>query len=82
MMLRRVTLTSFGNTNFDATTPLSVTIIMTQCGKLTLENGIQYNKEPLSKAGRECRNELINRRSYEENANMVFFHVWLLAADG
>jgi hypothetical protein len=50
--------------------------------KLTLESGIQYNKEPLSKVGRECQNELINRRSYEENANMVFFHVWLLAADG
>ena len=31
IMLRRVTLTSFGNTNFDATTPLSVTFIMSQC---------------------------------------------------
>ena len=30
-MLRRVTFTSFGNTNFDATTPLSVTFIMSQC---------------------------------------------------
>jgi hypothetical protein len=30
IMLRRVTLTSFGNTNFDATIPLSVTIIMSQ----------------------------------------------------
>jgi hypothetical protein len=50
--------------------------------KLTSENGIQYNKESLSKVGRECRNELINRRSCEENANMVFFHVWLLAAGG
>ena len=38
IMLRRVTLTSFGNTNFDATTPLSVTIIMTQCG--TLQSGL------------------------------------------
>ena len=32
IMLRRVTFTSFGNTNFDATTPLSVTFIMIQCG--------------------------------------------------
>jgi len=30
IMLRRVTFTSFGNTNDDATTPLSVTTIMTQ----------------------------------------------------
>jgi hypothetical protein len=33
-MLRRVTFTSFGNTNFDATIPLSVTFIMSQCGLL------------------------------------------------
>ena len=32
IMLRRVTFTSFGNTNFDATIPLSVTFIMSQCG--------------------------------------------------
>jgi hypothetical protein len=38
-MLRRVTFTSFGNTNFDATTPLSVTFIMTQCAPLTKEIG-------------------------------------------
>jgi hypothetical protein len=35
IMLRRVTFTSFGNTNFDATTPLSVTFIINQCGLLT-----------------------------------------------
>jgi hypothetical protein len=37
-MLRRVTVTSntfFGNTNFDATTTFSVTLIMIQCGGLT-----------------------------------------------
>ena len=34
-MLRRVTSTSFGNTNFDATTSLSVTFIMSQCAFLT-----------------------------------------------
>ena len=50
--------------------------------KLTSESGIKYNEKPLSKVGRECRNELINRRRYEENANTVFFHVWLLAAGG
>lgn len=40
--LRRVTFTSFGNTNFDATTQLSVTFIMRQCGLLTnaKNNGI------------------------------------------
>ena len=35
IMLRRVTLASFGNTNFDATIPLSVTIIMSQCANLS-----------------------------------------------
>ena len=37
-ILRRVTVTSitfFGNTNFDATTTFSVTLIMIQCGGLT-----------------------------------------------
>ncbi len=34
-MLRRVTSTSFDNTNFDATTSLSVTFIMSQCAALT-----------------------------------------------
>ena len=34
-MLRRVTSTSLGNTNFDATTSLSVTFIMSQCYGLT-----------------------------------------------
>jgi len=37
-MLRRVTFTSFGNTNFDATTLLSVTFIMSQCGLLTVNH--------------------------------------------
>jgi len=36
-MLRRVTFTSFGNTNFDATIPLSVTFIMSQCVWLTTD---------------------------------------------
>jgi len=31
IILRRVTTTSFGNTNFDATTTFSVTIIVSQC---------------------------------------------------
>jgi pimeloyl-ACP methyl ester carboxylesterase len=35
-MLRRVTSTSFGNTNFDATTSLSVTFIMSQCAPFIL----------------------------------------------
>lgn len=34
-MPRRVTFTSFGNTNFDPTTPPSVTFIMSQCVQLT-----------------------------------------------
>jgi hypothetical protein len=48
-MLRRVTSPSFGNTNFDATMPLSVTFIMTQCDELT--KVISTLKIPASRNG-------------------------------
>ena len=38
--LDRVTVTSFGKTNFDATTTLSVTFIMSQCAVLTKVNSM------------------------------------------
>jgi hypothetical protein len=43
MMLRRVTLTSFGNTVFEAGVPLSVIIIMTRYGHLTNPTSRRYS---------------------------------------